>query len=158
MENSSYRNASLIVHLGNAVNWWRNLQTSSYGLTSTQAEVIRYILKQEDHDITAGELMAELQLSQSTIAGVLMRLEKKGFILRERDPQDSRRSVIRPTPKGTELRESLVGTAVEVEEVLLRGMSEEEKREFEDLLQRALENMRSLRQSQEEQQGRNHHA
>ena len=35
-----------------------------------------------------------------SLSGVLTRMERDGLISRKRDPQDQRRTVVRPTPKG----------------------------------------------------------
>ena len=49
-----------------------------YGLTSAQGEVVRTIL--HEPGITAAELKKRLGLSQSTVAGILERLENKRLI------------------------------------------------------------------------------
>jgi DNA-binding MarR family transcriptional regulator len=50
------------------------------------------------HDVTAGEIAHETQLSTSAITRMLDRLEESGWIVRERDPRDRRRSLVRMSP------------------------------------------------------------
>ena len=146
IQDNQFQTASKIVRLGNAITWLRNQKTQSLGLTASQSEVIRYILKHDSQPITAIELIENLQLSQSTIAGILQRLEAKGFIIRETHQNDNRKSIILPTEAGFQLREALKETALETEEFLLNGMSETEKSQFGYLLQKALNNMNDMKQ------------
>ncbi len=46
-------------------------------------------------DVTAGQIAHEIQLSTSAVTRMLDRLEISGWVVRERDPRDRRRSLIR---------------------------------------------------------------
>lgn len=142
-----YRTGRLLVQLGNAVSWFRNQKMQGIGLTSSQSEVIRYVLKHPDERLTAGDLMAQLGLSQSTMAGILKRLEKKSLLMRQSDESDARISRILLTEKGLALEGDLLKVAAQTEEILLQGMTDAEQAEFNRLLQMALENMHSFRTS-----------
>jgi MarR family multiple gene transcriptional regulator MgrA len=89
--------------------------------------------------------MEKLGLSQSTIAGLLKRLEEKGLISRYTDGSDGRRSVIQLTSTGLALEEYLQGIAVQTGNIMLNGMSDEEQNEFSRLLHTALTNMNAVR-------------
>ena len=116
------------------------------GLTSTQSEAIRYILKNyREKSLSAADLMKYLQLSQSTVAGIIQRLEQKELIERTVSETDARKSIIRPTIKGLELEEALKQSAVETEALLLDGMTKEEQELFNHLLQKALDNMNAAK-------------
>ena len=53
--------------------------------------------------VTAGELAELTGLTTGAITGVIDRLEKAGFARRERDPDDRRRIIIRPTSRAQEI-------------------------------------------------------
>jgi len=53
--------------------------------------------------LTAGELAELTGLTTGAITGVIDRLEKAGFARRERDPDDRRRIIIRPTSRAQEI-------------------------------------------------------
>ncbi|MDE7245842.1 MAG: MarR family transcriptional regulator [Oscillospiraceae bacterium] len=145
IDTSQFRTANRIILLGNAVTKLKNRKTQFMQLTATQSEAIRYILKHYDEkELTAADLMESLQLSQSTVAGIIQRLEGKDLIFRRMAEDDNRKSIIAPTQKGMELEEALKQTAVEIEDLLLHGMSVEEQKEFNRLLQRALDNINPL--------------
>lgn len=145
MNETRYKTSGLMIRLSNALIWFRNQELQRHDLTSSQFEVIRYLLTHREHEITAGLLMSRLELSQSTIAGILKRLHAKGLIERRADRHDARREFIVLTEKGLALEDSLQGIACKTEEILLRGMSEAQQAEFYDLLQLALENMNAER-------------
>lgn len=133
-----------VIHLGNAVTWLRNEILRAEGLTASQGEAIRFILRRYGNgqsNITASDLMEHLALSQSTVAGILKRLEAKGFITRSVDRMDARRSFIVPTEKGMELRKAIRERMDESEAIMLAGLSGEERREFDRLLQKGLDNI-----------------
>ena len=143
---SQFQTATRAIQLGNAVSYIKNQRTQLMGLTSTQSEAIRYILKNyREKSLSAADLMKYLQLSQSTVAGIIQRLEQKELIERTVSETDARKSIIRPTIKGLELEEALKQSAVETEALLLDGMTKEEQELFNHLLQKALDNMNAAK-------------
>ena len=112
---SQYQTASDIVQLANAIIWLRNNQLQQFHLTSSQSDALLYILRQpEDQEITAGSLIHDLHLSQSTVAGITKRLEAKGLIRRTVSPDDNRKSIIAVTEQGRCLMEALRRMAAEL--------------------------------------------
>ena len=142
IDNSQFRTTSKIGLLGNAVTKLKNKRTQFMDLTSSQSEAIRYILKNHhDREITAADVMKSLRLSQSTVAGIIKRLECKDLIARRVMDNDNRKSVILPTKKGLKLDSKLRQTAAEVEAQLVSGMTDNEIETFNKLLQKALDNI-----------------
>lgn len=143
---SQFQTATRAIQLGNAVSYIKNRSTQLMGLTSTQSEAIRYILKNySEKSLSAANLMEYLQLSQSTVTGIIQRLEEKELIERTVSKADTRKNIIMPTAKGLELEESLKQSAVETEAILLDGMTKEEQEQFNYLLQKALDNMNAAK-------------
>lgn len=143
---SQYETASRIVQLGNAITWLRNSKLQPFQLTASQSEAIRYILKQPpEKEITAGDLMAHLQLSQSTVAGIIKRLEEKGLITRKLLQNDNRISLIIPTEEGWKLEKTLRETAIFTEKMLLDGFDEQEQQQLKRMLEKLRKNMEKVR-------------
>src|SRR5918997_2193098 len=46
--------------------------------------------------ITAGRLAEEMGLTTGSVTGVIDRMERAGYVRRERDPNDGRRVIVRP--------------------------------------------------------------
>jgi DNA-binding MarR family transcriptional regulator len=66
------------------------------GVHGTDVEaLIRILVADEQHPMTAGRLAAELGLSTGTVTTLLDRLERAGHVRRERDPGDRRRVIVR---------------------------------------------------------------
>ena len=146
IQNTQFPVASLIVHLGNAVTYYRNLKMEHIGLTSVQSDALIAALR--NPGITAARLKEQLQLSQSTVAGILSRLEGKGLIEKKADQEDARKAILTPTDQGLALEMPLKEIALETQQSLVEGMSEAEQEEFIRLLDIALENMNRVRQVQ----------
>ena len=143
IEANRYRTASKIVRLGNAVTYYRNIKMREYGLTSAQGDVIRAIL--HEPGVTAAELKQKLGLSQSTVAGILERLENKGLVRKALVDGDARKMSLVPTSKGLELEAVLRQTALETQKIIMEGMTEREREEFDRLLEMALARMSAIR-------------
>lgn len=98
--------------------------------------------------------MEQLGLSQSTMAGIIKRLENKNLITRQTDIKDARKSILQPTKEGLALEEYLQETALQTEMILLQGMTGKEQAEFYRLLQIALDNMNRVRESESKKSGK----
>ena len=147
MDSNQFKTASLVVRLGNVVAWLRNQRMQQRDITSSQSDVIRYILRHRDQPVSAGDLMKQLSLSPSTMAGLLKRLENKSLIIRKTDEKDARKIIIMPTEEGLALEDYLKETAAQTEEILLRGMTRAEQDEFYRLLRIALQNANAVKAS-----------
>lgn len=151
IEAFQYKTASTLVQLGNAVTYYRNIKMQEYGLTSAQGDVIRAIL--HEPGITAAELKKKLGLSQSTVAGILERLENKGLLAKKLVDGDARKMSLVPTARGLELEEMLKQTALDTQQRVTEGMSPEEQTEFDRLLEMALAHMSAIREKESEHHG-----
>ncbi len=147
IKSTQFKTASLIVKLGNAVTYYRNLKMQDIELTSVQSDTIIAALR--NPGITASQLKDELQLSQSTVAGIIARLDGKGLITKTVDFDDARKVILNLTEQGLQLEDKLKQIALETQQSLVEGMSEEEQEEFSRLLQIALDNMNRVRINKE---------
>lgn len=143
IEPEQYKTASFIVRLGNAVTYYRNGKMQEYGLTSAQGDAIRAIL--HEPGITAAELKRKLGLSQSTVAGLLGRLESKGLVEKLLVDGDARKMSLVPTARGLELEAMLRQTALETQKRIMEGLTESEQAELDRLLGIVLEQMTTVR-------------
>ena len=85
IEQNQFKTASLLVKLGNAVTYYRNLKMENLDLTSVQSDA--FIATLRNPGITASQLKDCLQLSQSTTAGIIARLENKRLITKTLDKE-----------------------------------------------------------------------
>ncbi len=73
------------------------------GLTYTQYIVLMVLWEKES--VNVGQLGSILHLDAGTLTPLLKRLEKSGYVTRERSKEDERVTVIKITPEGNELKE-----------------------------------------------------
>lgn len=109
-------------------------------LTSAQGSIMGY-LAHCDRLPTPKDVEEKLGLSHATVAGLLARMEKKGFIQQETDPNDRRCRRIRTLPKGMACHEAMHRTIESVEEQVVKDFTPEEQKQFADFLLRAVRNM-----------------
>lgn len=145
MKVAEYKTGQMLVQLGNLVTWFRNQKLQRQNLTSGQAGIIGCLRKQNDLGITTGKLAKELNCSKPTVSEMLNTLERKSLIRRCEDENDCRKNQIFLTTQGKEKETYLREVSLENEQILLRGMSAAEQKEFNRLLQIALENMKEMK-------------
>ncbi len=77
-------------------------------------------------------------VEQPTMAATLSRMERDGLVIRTPDPADGRSALIALTSKGDELAARALAAALEVNAAALRPLSEQDRRQFIDLLTRVI--------------------
>ena len=88
------------------------------------------------------ELERTFCVAQSTVAGIISRLEQKGSLRRSEMLPTKRIKVVHITPAGEVCCREAAGYMAEAEQMLLHGFSEDEKALFNQLLARAAENIK----------------
>ena len=80
-----------------------------------------------DGPLTVGTLAAQLDLTLPTVSGVIAELDRAGFVLREPDVTDRRRTIVRFTPaKEADIRAWLDDAAAPLSRVLDQLSSQEQ--------------------------------
>lgn len=72
-----------------------------HGVSAPQLATLQELSRRSS--LSIGELTRAVHLSQSTMTGILDRLERRGLVRRERSPEDKRRSHVRLTEAGDRL-------------------------------------------------------
>lgn len=78
----------------------------SHGLTGPQALLLKEVMLAES--ITVGQLADRVSLSQATVTDILLRLERRNLIERQRAEDDKRRVLVRITREGKALMKHAV--------------------------------------------------
>lgn len=78
------------------------------GLTGPQRLVVRMLGEQPG--LSPGEIAAHLHLDPSTLTGIIQRLERRGLVVRQRDPEDGRRYRLELSDKGRRVTVPSAGT------------------------------------------------
>ena len=109
-------------------------------LTGAQGHIMAYLAHAKTPPCPR-DLEAEFHLTHPTVSGLLSRLEQKGFIELQTDPEDRRVKRIYVLEKGIQCHEVMHDTILQNEQRMVEGFTQEEQEIFSDLLQRAIRNM-----------------
>lgn len=112
------------------------------GITGAKGNILDYILvESEKHNVYQKEIEKEFGLRPSTATEVLKNLEAEELIVRIPDELDGRYKKIVFTKKAEQIRNDLREEIRKSEEILLRGISEQEKEIFMKITAKMLENL-----------------
>ncbi len=101
---------------------------------------IMFVLWQKDN-IPIHELVERTQYSKSTLTSMLDNLEKAGFIKRVSSKEDRREILIALTEKDRLLQDKYIDISREMGKLYYNRFSDEEIDDFENYLERILENL-----------------
>lgn len=110
-----------------------------YNVTHEQWPLLKWLWVKDG--ISQKELSETSFKDQSTITRILDKLERRGLIRRQADSTDRRVSLIYLTTEGLKIRESLTLLAQQALEQALQGLSEQEKVQLKNLLNRISDNL-----------------
>lgn len=105
---------------------------SPFNITPAQYGVLRCLW--EGCACTPKEISQVLRLENSTISGVLDRMEKKGLIQRELDSNDRRSIRVVLTPEGASIKDGVLEVIDDLNRKVLDGLSPEQRAMFIDSL------------------------
>lgn len=110
-------------------------------VTAAQARVVMYLRKQEGRTVTQHELEKYLGVSHATIKGLVQRLEEKGYVRTAFDAQDGRVKNVYLTEKSDRDKERMRELVEEMDELLLSGLSEQERALLGRMLEKIYDNI-----------------
>lgn len=109
-----------------------------FGLTSGQWNALNQL--EENGAMTQRELAELLKKEQATVARLIDRLVKRGFVKRTPHPSDRRANIVENTPEASALLVRVEPVAVASTEAIAAGLSDEELAVFFDVLGRVRSN------------------
>ncbi len=110
-------------------------------LTAAQGHILGYLSHCQEAPC-ARDLEQVFQLSHPTVSGLLSRLEKKDFIRMEADAQDRRCKRIYLLPRGQQCHQEIHTLIDRIEAQVVSSFTDAEKQQFQDLLLRAIKNLK----------------
>ena len=112
------------------------------GLTMMQVSVLLALQQSAEQRLSMKELERYFGVAQSTVAGIVSRLEQKGLVEALGDASDRRVKLVHITPAGAQYCDEASCRMDEAEENLLRGFSGEERITLNRLLTRVADNLK----------------
>lgn len=111
-----------------------------WNLTASQARVLHF-LQQNGGSASQKEIEEHLGVSHPTVAGLVSRLEKNGFVKVSVSENDRRNKVVTFGDKAYEHGLSIRSQQIELEQQLMRNFSEREKEDLSRLLLKMFDNI-----------------
>ncbi|MCC6094813.1 MAG: MarR family transcriptional regulator [Eubacterium sp.] len=111
-----------------------------WGITFSQAQALR-VIGHHGGSISQRELERMLEVSHPTVAGLVSRMRKNGFVRVTVDPKDHRNKIVSFTDKAYRHKQHILQQHLEVDAQLFRGMTDEEIRSAEHALQKMYQNI-----------------
>ncbi len=97
----------------------------------------------ENDGMSNSEMAEYLEITPATLTNKVKRMEKSQLVVRRGDPDDERLSRIYLTDKGRGLMDTLRGSMIDMEEIILSGFSDSETEQLKTLLKMVVENVES---------------
>lgn len=113
----------------------------SQGMTLTQLDALAELDQAPEGQRSLKELEQILHVAQSTAAGIIVRLEQKGFVAGFGDAEDRRIKRVQITPAGAECVRTALHHRAEAEEKLLSSLTEAERNIFYMLLKKVRDSL-----------------
>lgn len=113
-----------------------NQMLMPYDLTYPQFKTMKLLFKNQPMTIRQIDIERHFSLTNPTVTGIIQNLEKKGFIERITNPEDSRSKVISITQKAKDMEEGLTRLGARMEEMSTKKLSAEEREQLLFLLKK----------------------
>ncbi|MCG8574663.1 MAG: MarR family transcriptional regulator [Flavobacteriales bacterium] len=105
-----------------------------YGISIPQYLCLNFLSSQEDYRATAKEIGLHLNLNASTVSGIVLRLEKKGYLAKLPHQSDRRSAYIYLTALGEKIVKSIPDLLHEKLTKKLEKLSEKDLENLQDSL------------------------
>jgi DNA-binding MarR family transcriptional regulator len=111
---------------------------AEHGLTRPSYLVLEALRDAPEQRLTQRDLMASVQRTSGTLSVRLARLERAGYVERERDPDDRRGAIVTLTDRGRERVDAARPAYADTAARLAAGLPEDERQAFAERLRRWL--------------------
>lgn len=119
-------------------------------LTGVQCATLRFLIDHQEQEVFQKDIESAFSITGATATNILKGMEKRELIRRVATEQDARLKRIIVTDKAFEYNEGIRREVLQMEATLTKGMTEEEKTIFSNLLDRAILNVEEIRMSEEQ--------
>lgn len=113
-------------------------QNGIEGIVTSHGDIIYALFKNER--MTMAEIANKIGRDKSTVTALIDKLVKLGYVIKERDTQDTRVVYVTLTKKGYELEPIFEAVSAKLLEVFYLGISEEEKEKLTKILNKIYSN------------------
>ena len=139
----SYRSLGrYISHLHMGINQYLHKELEPYGIGAGQFHFLICLYKRDG--ISQEELTERLTVDKATTTRAIGKLEKEGYVIREKDPSDRRKYRVWLTPKAIDLRPKVKRILKQWTSGILVGFDSDEREILFDFLERMEKNSEGM--------------
>ncbi len=133
---------SLIKYLHNMFEHTINESMTQVNITRSQTDVLAYTYFKNEKDIEVNQVDIErdLHLKNPTVTGIVDRLEKKGYVKREKSSKGNNYKKVVVTESGVKILEDGKKVVNQVERGMFSVLDESEKEELIRLIKKVIDN------------------
>jgi MarR family multiple gene transcriptional regulator MgrA len=129
--------------IDNAIKKHFDGQLARMDLSSSQLDLLVFLLVNRDREINQKDIEAEFGITNPTVTGLLGRLEAKGLVTRQPSSSDARCKLVQATERAQALSQQMNRNADALEATLTQGFAPGEREQFLALLRRVLDNLQA---------------
>lgn len=111
----------------------------AYGLSHGQLPALMELW--EKPGLTQTEIAKRVAVEQPTMANTVARMERDGWIERQADPVDRRRTLLFPTPRAMELQSRILAEVAQVNSKFAGGLSDADRHQVMYVLHKMVDNL-----------------
>jgi DNA-binding MarR family transcriptional regulator len=140
-KNLAHKPGLLINEISKLIHDKLRRNSEDLGFKTGYRQILRFLAHEDG--VTQVDIARNSHFTAPTVSVTLKKMEDEGLILRKTDKNDTRRTRVFITEKGREWESQLFEKVVDCENILMRGLSEEESDELCRLLKKVRENILS---------------
>jgi DNA-binding MarR family transcriptional regulator len=118
-----------------------NNQLKKLDLTSSQAEVLDFLFRCDEEEVTQRDIEKALSLKNPTVTGILKRMEEKGFVMILPSEKDKRCKNVYLTEQAFDIEKKMEAVRRKIDKNLTLGMTKREVEALQKVLNRVLYNV-----------------
>ncbi len=111
-------------------------------VTASQGRVLAYLMSYDGETVSQKDIERHLGVSHTTAKGIVQRLEQKGWVTTAFDSKDGRLKNVYLTETSRGVHKSILRQTGVIENALLDGVPEKDRRLLKNLLRRMYDNVK----------------
>lgn len=113
-------------------------ELAPHGIELWELELLACLIREPGRQLSAGALMAQLQLTSGAVTNRVSRMERNGWVTRDFAPDDRRSVLVTLAPAGEKRAREVFGVKTETENAMLSALSPAAKQRLNDDLRAVL--------------------
>ena len=140
-KNRTHKPGLLINEISKLIQDKLRRNSEELGFKTGYRQILRFLVHEDG--VTQIDIARHAHFTAPTVSVTLKKMEDEGLIRRKTDKNDTRRTRVFITEKGREWESLLFEKVIDCENILMRGLSEDEADELCRLLKKVRENILS---------------